>query len=145
MLILVAIALLLKTQSRLTAWNLRFQARGGTRRLAWAITSGMVLGFLVGLTSVGSGSLFGVLMLVVFGLSSREMVGTDVFHAAILTSAATVGEVFAGNINYALVGNLLIGSIPGVLFGSKLAARMPEKALRPVLAGVLLLSGLKML
>lgn len=144
MLILVAAALLLKSNRRVEAWSQRLRIDRPSVRTAWAVGSGLVIGFLVGVTSVGSGSLFGVLLILVFGLSARETVGTDIYHAAILTSAAAAGHIWIGNVDYRLVGSLLMGSIPGVLLGSRLAGRTPDSVLRPVLAGVLLLSGLKM-
>lgn len=115
------------------------------RGLLWAIGIGAVLGFLVGVTSVGSGALFGVAMLMVFGLKTRDMVGTDIFHAALLSAAAAAGHIWAGNVDYPLVGSLLLGAVPGILMGSRLSTRLPEQALRPTLATVLLLSGLKMM
>ena len=114
------------------------------RGLAWSVGVGAVIGFLVGITSVGSGTLFGVALLVIFGLGAREMVGTDIYHAAVLSSAAALGHVVAGNVNYPLVGSLLIGAVPGILIGSRLSFRLPETVLRPTLATVLLLSGLKL-
>ena len=109
----------------------------------WAILVGAVGGFLVGLTSVGAGTLFGVALLVVFGMGARKMVGTDLYHAALLSTAAAIGHIYAGDVNYSLVANLLIGAIPGVLIGSHFSARMPEKALRPTLATVLLATGIR--
>jgi uncharacterized membrane protein YfcA len=145
MLILVAVALVIRLHPRAANWRLNIDLKNERVHWAWCIGSGILLGFLVGVTSVGSGTLFGVLMLVVFGLGAKDMVGTDVFHAALLTSAAALGHIWAGNVNYSLVGSLLIGSIPGVLLGSRASIRLPERALRPILAGVLLLSGLKMI
>ena len=75
---------------------------------------------------MGSGTLFGVALLVIFGLGTREMVGTDIYHAAILSSAAALGHVVAGNVNYPLVGSLLLGAVPGILVGSRLSLRLPE-------------------
>jgi uncharacterized membrane protein YfcA len=143
-LILVAFTLLLQSSLGFPHRRLRLNIRRCDERSAWTVLTGLVLGLLVGVTSVGSGTLFGVVLLVVFGLSSRQMVGTDLYHAAILTTAAAGAHLGAGNVDYRLVANLLLGSIPGVLVGSRLAARMPESALRPLLAGVLLLAGLRM-
>lgn len=114
------------------------------RGLAWSVGVGAAIGFLVGITSVGSGTLFGVALLVIFGLGAREMVGTDIYHAAILSTAAALGHVVAGNVNYPLVGSLLVGAVPGIVLGSRLSLRLPETVLRPTLATVLLVSGLKM-
>ena len=70
------------------------------------------------------------------------MVGTDIFHAAMLSTAAAAGHIVAGDVNYNLVGSLLLGAIPGILIGGKLTVRMPEKALRPALGAVLLATGI---
>jgi uncharacterized membrane protein YfcA len=145
MLILTAAALLLRLSPLRPHWVRRLQA--APRASPWPLTLGLgfVLGYLVGVTSVGSGTIFGVLLLVVFRLSAREMVGTDVYHAALLTSAAAGAHLWMGHVDSVLVAHLLLGSIPGVLMGCKVAIRLPEKLLRPVLAGVLLLSGWKMI
>ena len=107
---------------------------------------GVFVGFMVGLTSVGSGTL---IILGLFFLyprwESKDLVGTDVFHAAVLVSAAAIAQYSAGNVNVPMMLSLLIGSIPGVVVGSRLAVNVPGNALRVSLAGVLLLSGAKML
>jgi uncharacterized membrane protein YfcA len=116
-------------------------------RHAWLLpVIGAITGFLVGLTSVGSGTLVIVGLLFLFPRwQSRELVGTDVFHAAILVSAASAAQLAAGNVNLSMVLSLLLGSIPGVLLGSRLALGFPEGFLRVSLASVLLISGAKML
>jgi uncharacterized protein len=114
-------------------------------RPVWAVVGGLVLGFLVGVTSVGSGTLFGVILLFIFGLSVREMIGTDIYHAAILATAAAAAHAWVGNVDYILVASLLLGSIPGVLLGSRLTVKAPEKALRPLVAVILFLCALRML
>ncbi len=144
-LILVAVFLVVRMLPGVEARLRRTDQPRPKRGLAWSVGIGAGIGFLVGITSVGSGTLFGVALLVVFGLGAREMVGTDIYHAAILSSAAALGHVVAGNVNYPLVGSLLLGAVPGVLLGSRLSLRMPETFLRPTLATVLLLSGLKMI
>ena len=108
-----------------------------------AFVIGLVGGFVVGLTSVGSGVFFGLTMLVVFPLRSAKIVGTDVFHAAALLWIAGVAHLAAGNVDLAAVGTLLIGSVPGVILGSGLTVRIPDRALRIVLGCVLILSGVK--
>jgi hypothetical protein len=110
-----------------------------------AITIGVVGGFIVGLTSVGTGVFFGLTMLVVFPLQAHKIVGTDIFHAAALLYVAGAGHFVAGNVDMSTVGWLLVGSIPGVLAGSQLTLSIPERPLRIVLASVLGLSGLKLL
>jgi hypothetical protein len=109
-----------------------------------AIAIGLVGGFIVGLTSVGSGTFFGLTMLFVFPLRAHKVVGTDILHAAALLYVAGLGHVIAGNVDMHAVGWLLIGSIPGVLVGSHFSVRLPEAVLRFTLANVLAISGLKL-
>ena len=144
-LILVSLLLLARMLPGVDARMRRADQPRPRRGLAWKVGIGAAVGFLVGITSVGSGTLFGVALLVIFGLGAREMVGTDIYHAAILSSAAALGHVVAGNVSYPLVGSLLLGAVPGMLLGGRLSLRMPETVLRPTLATVLLLSGLKMI
>src|SRR6266568_1389187 len=107
---------------------------------------GAFVGFLVGLTSVGSGTLIIVSMAFLFPrLTSKELVGTDVFQAFMLLAAGAITYLVAGTINWTLVGLLLIGSIPGVFMGSKLSKYIPDRYMRPVLATVLALSGWKLI
>ena len=112
-------------------------------RLA-ALAIGLVGGFIVGLTSVGSGTFFGLTMLFVFPLRAHKVVGTDILHAAALLWVAGFGHIVAGNVDMHAVGWLLIGSVPGVLIGSHYSVRLPEAILRLTLANVLALSGLKL-
>jgi uncharacterized membrane protein YfcA len=109
-----------------------------------AVTIGLFGGFIVGLTSVGSGTFFGLTMLFVFPLRAHKVVGTDILHAAALLWVAGAGHLVAGNVDMQAVGWLLIGSIPGVLIGSHYSVRLPEEVLRLTLANVLALSGLKL-
>lgn len=144
MLIVVALALLARMLP-ITQRMIPALCRPSSRHhWVWAIGLGAGIGFLVGLTSVGGGTLFGVVLLAVFGLSSRQMIGTDLYHAAILSGAAALGQALVGNVCWPLVGSLLIGAGPGVLLGGRLSQQLPEAVLRPTLALVLLLSGLKM-
>lgn len=111
----------------------------------WAITAvGAVVGFLVGLTSVGSGSIIVALLSLFSPLPAAMIVGTDIAHAAALTSAAGMAHGLAGNVDPSLLLNLLAGSIPGVLLGSRLSVRIPVPALRTALGLVLLATGLKL-
>ncbi|HEX6491044.1 MAG TPA: sulfite exporter TauE/SafE family protein [Gaiellaceae bacterium] len=109
-----------------------------------AFLIGAVFGFVVGLTSVGSGTFFGLVMVLAYPLTVRKIVGTDIFHAAALLWVAGVGHLLAGNVDLRVIGWLLLGSIPGVLLTSKLTLRIPEHALRLGLALVLILSGVKL-
>ncbi len=113
-------------------------------RLA-ALALGIGGGFIVGLTSVGSGTFFALVMLLVFPLTAVKIVGTDIFHAAALLWVAGLSHLFHGNVDLVAMASLLLGSIPGVLVGSQLTVRAPERALRIGLASTLLLSGLKLL
>jgi len=117
-----------------------------TRRDRWiAVTIGAVFGFVVGLTSVGSGTFFGLVMVLVYPLTISKIVGTDIFHAAALLWVAGVGHLVAGNVDLHAMSWLLLGSIPGVLLTSKLTLKLPEEGLRLGLAGVLVLSGIKLI
>ena len=117
-----------------------------TRRDRWiAVTIGAVFGFVVGLTSVGSGTFFGLVMVLVYPLTISKIVGTDIFHAAALLWVAGVGHLVAGNVDLHAMSWLLLGSIPGVLLTSKLTLRLPEEGLRLGLAGVLVLSDIKLI
>jgi uncharacterized protein len=110
-----------------------------------AVVIGVFGGFIVGLTSVGSGVFFGLTLLILFPLRAHKVVGTDIFHAAALLYVAGLGHWLAGNVDFALLGWLLLGSIPGVLIGGRLTLSIPETVLRFALAGVLGLAGLKLL
>jgi uncharacterized protein len=110
-----------------------------------AVAIGAIFGFVVGLTSVGSGTFFGLVMLLVYPLTTAKIVGTDIFHAAALLWVAGIGHMVAGNVDYHATGWLLIGSIPGVLISSRFTVRLPDLVLRVALGVVLLLSGLKLL
>jgi uncharacterized membrane protein YfcA len=116
-------------------------------RYPWMLTAiGAVVGFLVGLTSVGGGSLVIVALFFLYPRwNSVDMVGTDVFHAAVLGGAASLAQLGAGNVNIPMMVSLLLGSIPGVLLGSRFAVGFPERYLRLSLASVLLISGAKLL
>ncbi len=107
---------------------------------------GAVVGFLVGLTSVGSGTLIIVSLAFLFPrLTSKELVGTDIFQAFMLLASGAIAYIIAGTINWPIVGMLLIGSLPGVYLGSKSSKFIPERFMRPVLATVLAVSGLKLI
>jgi uncharacterized protein len=116
-----------------------------TRHKVAAVAIGVVFGFVLGLTSVGSGVFFGMALVTVFPLAARRVVGTDVFHAMLVTGAAAAGTILWGHPNYAYVGSILIGSIPGILIGSHFTGLAPERLLRGLIAVVLAASGLKTL
>jgi uncharacterized membrane protein YfcA len=109
-----------------------------------AIALGFVLGMILGMTSVGSGALIGVAMIVIFRLTPQRVAGSSVFLAALLLWVAGLAQVISGNVDYGLVGNILIGSIPGVWIGTHFVDKVPDQALRVTLAAVLLGSALAM-
>jgi uncharacterized protein len=107
-----------------------------------AVLLGIVLGFILGVTSVGSGALIGLALILVFRLTPHRVVGTDVFHAAVLLWAAGLAHVIAGNVDYGLMGNILGGSIPGGILGERLARSVPAGGLRPALGCTMLAAAL---
>jgi hypothetical protein len=121
------------------------QVQPKTHKKGLSIAIGSVLGFLVGLTSVGSGSLFALAMLYFYRLKASELVGTDIAHAFILVSAAGMMHMGLGNVDYALAFRLLLGSVPGVLIGSYFSAKVPPRPLRTLLAAMILLSGVRLI
>ncbi len=106
---------------------------------------GLVAGFLVGMTSVGSGSIIMMLLLLFYSYPPKVMVGTDIVHAVALTGVTSFLHFRLGNIDLSLVGYLLIGSIPGGLVGSYLSTRVPVLWLRRILCAILLATGARML
>lgn len=144
-LILVALATLVKTfMKNKIEWN-PLQAKPLEEKKALTIAIGSILGFIVGLTSIGSGSMFALAMLYLYRLSASELVGTDIAHAFLLVTAAGIMHAGIGNVDYALMVNLLLGSIPGVLLGSTLSSKFPAKPLRTIMALMILFSGLKLI
>ena len=140
--LLFRLILLRKFAHRQISWEGQ-QMKG---RRAVAISGlGAIVGLLVGLTSVGSGTLFIVILTILFPMAMRTIVGTDVAHSAIITAGAGVLHMAVGNVDLILAANILAGSIPGVLVGSRLTARVPEKALRGAVAIVLMGVGLNLL
>src|SRR6478736_1605572 len=106
---------------------------------------GLVAGFLVGMTSVGSGSMIMMLLLLFYSYPPKVMVGTDIVHAVVLTSVTSLLHFRLGNVDPSLVGYLLVGSIPGGLIGSYLSTRVPVLWLRRILCVILLTTGVRML
>lgn len=106
---------------------------------------GLLGGMVVGVTSVGSGSLMMVLLLFLYPkLKASQLVGTDLVQAVPLVGAAALGHLLFGDVQFGLTSSLVIGAIPGVYFGSRLSARAPDHWIRPALMTVLLASGMKL-
>lgn len=144
-LILVALVTLIKTFMK-EKYNLNhIQLKPLHEKRTLTIIIGVVLGFLVGLTSIGSGSLFALAMIFLYKLRPGELVGTDIAHAFLLVTAAGIMHAGIGNVDFLLTFNLLLGSIPGVILGSTLSSKLPSKPLRAMLALMILISGLKLI
>jgi uncharacterized membrane protein YfcA len=108
------------------------------------VAIGIVGGLIVGMTSVGSGSLMIVLLLFVYPmLGANQLVGTDLTQAVPLTVAAALGALAFGHVEVGLTGSLIIGSVPAVLIGSLLSSTVPDRFVRPAIAFVIFASGLK--
>ena len=107
---------------------------------------GIVGGLIVGMTSVGSGSLIIVLLLLLYpSVAAGQLVGTDLVQAVPLVGAAALGHLLYGDVEFSLAGSLLIGAIPGVLIGARISSRAADHVIRPILVVVLLASGAKLL
>ena len=102
----------------------------------------MTTGFVIGITSAGSGTVIAILLIAIYRLTPQRVVGTDVFHAAILLWAAGLAHWVGGNVDFVLAGNILLGSVPGVIVGSHFATRAPTGFLRTALGVVLIASGI---
>jgi uncharacterized protein len=148
-LILVAIAVAVRTFITLRALYTDELPKDGPlnrRHRILALAVGLVFGFIFGLTSVGAGAFFGMALLTLFPLSTLRVVGTDLFHGALVTlAAAAAAWIFLPSLHLASIGFLMLGSVPGILVGAQVSVKLPEKALRSSLSAVLALSGLKLL
>ena len=147
-LILTAGAMVFKRQAHALGRSLRINAAERFKRAQPALTvlAGAALGFLVTLTSVGAGALGAVMLVYLypFRMTPAKLVGTDIVHAIPLTIVAGTGHLLMGNVDLGLLWQLLVGSIPGVLIGSMLSSKAPDAFLRPAIAVVLLLVGVKL-
>jgi uncharacterized protein len=107
-----------------------------------AVLIGATTGFVIGITSAGSGTVIAILLIAVYRLAPKRVVGTDVFHAAILLWAAGIAHWIGGNVDFTLAANILIGSIPGVVIGAALSDKAPQGFIRTALGIVLVGSGI---
>jgi uncharacterized membrane protein YfcA len=107
-----------------------------------AVIIGATTGFVIGITSAGSGTVIAILLIAVYRLAPKKVVGTDVFHAAVLLWAAGLAHIVGGNVDFSLAGNILIGSIPGVVIGAALSSKAPQGFIRTALGLVLVGSGI---
>jgi uncharacterized membrane protein YfcA len=141
-LVAVGVTLVLRSVFLADVAHRRENVRLSLRRKLVTIGLGAATGFVVGLTSVGSGTFLAMFLLIAYPLAASRVVGTDVFHAAILLGAAAVAQASIGNVDPWMVASLLLGSIPGVVIGSGLTIHTPNRLLRICLATVLFLSGI---
>ncbi len=146
-LVLTALAIVLKQQ--LLDWSHRndaiFTRLTRQQRERAAIVTGIILGIAVTVTSIGAGALGTVALFLIFPmLPVARLVGTEIAHAVPLTLVAGLGHAGLGNVNWDLLINLLIGSLPGIYIGSHLPTAVPEKVLRPTLATIMVLVGAKL-
>ncbi|MBI2910739.1 MAG: sulfite exporter TauE/SafE family protein [Chloroflexi bacterium] len=118
---------------------------GATPGWAASVAMGFGVGVLVGLTSVGAGSVLMAAFALLYSLPAVKMVGTDVVHGALLATAAATAHAWAGRVDALMLAALLIGSLPGVLLGSWLCGRLPARPLRLAVATVLMASGLRLI
>lgn len=106
---------------------------------------GLLVGFLVAITSVGSGTLFIALLLFLYPYAASRLVGTDIIHGVLITGIAAMAHITLGTIDLLFAGKLLVGSIPGVLIGSKLSIKLPDRYIKFLLVCLLAASALKLL
>jgi uncharacterized protein len=141
----LGVALLLGAGGMVVRALLGRRATGEVRvRPVPTVAIGAVGGLMVGLTSVGSGSLMIVLLLLLYPmLAASQLVGTDLVQAIPLTAAAALGQLLFGHVDLSVTAALVVGSVPAVFVGSLLSSRAPDRVLRPVITVALLASGLK--
>jgi uncharacterized protein len=117
-----------------------------SRQAALTVAAGALLGVLVSLSSIGAGAIGATLLLVLYPrFSAQRIVGTDIAHAVPLTLVAGIGHASLGHIDWALLGALLIGSLPGIWLGARLTKSLPERVVQTVLSLSLIGAGLKVL
>jgi uncharacterized membrane protein YfcA len=151
--IALGVALLLTAASLIFRRHLQafalthFPVQPNPRRTAiLTVVTGLILGTLVSISSVGAGALGVTALLFLYPkLPTLRIVGSDIVHAVPLTLVAGLGHWWYGSVDISLLGSLLLGSLPGIYLGSHLAARIPDKILRPTLAAMLVLVGSKLI
>jgi uncharacterized membrane protein YfcA len=144
-LMMVGVLLIVKVVMHVDQRHRRENIKMTTRRKLATVGLGIGCGFVIGLTSVGSGTLLAVFLILFYPLTTDRIVGTDVFHAMILLTITGLAQIGVGNVDLWMVASLLMGSIPGVLVGSQLTVHAPTRVLRSILAVILFLSGLALL
>ncbi len=143
---LLATAIAILFRGPIVAYFARtFPPRPERQVLSLTVMLGAVLGVLVSLSSVGAGALGMTVLLILYPtLPTNRLVGSDIAHAVPLTLIAGAGHWMMGSVDFGLLGSLLIGSVPGIIVGSLVATRVPDRVLRPILAGTLAVVGGKL-
>ncbi|MBU0603630.1 MAG: sulfite exporter TauE/SafE family protein [Gammaproteobacteria bacterium] len=137
-LVLTACALLFRTRLQALAQRPGIGEWRERNLRTLTIVTGAILGVLVTISSVGAGALGTAALVFLYPrLSAVRIIGSDIAHAVPLTLVAGLGHWWLGNVDWALLGALLVGSLPGIALGSQIAARLPERVLRPLLATML--------
>jgi len=144
-LLMIAEGRFLKASMNETEKPLRERLPHWVNRYNAALITGLIGGFLVGLTSVGSGSVIMLLLLLFYRRTTNILVGTDIFHAVLLTWVTGLAHIRLGTVDFQLLALLLVGSIPGVVLGSNLSSVVPTVWLRRVLLAVLIVVGIRMI
>jgi uncharacterized membrane protein YfcA len=121
------------------------KSRMSRRRRMFTVVFGAMGGYLVGLTSIGSGSIMAVILLLLYPIAPAVIVGTDIAHATVLSLVVGLAHMTQGNVAFSLAGWLLLGGIPGVLIGSRVAPWVPGKPLKMILAAMLIFVGARLL
>ena len=129
--------------SRRVTWD--GASKMSLKRRLFTVLFGATGGYLVGLTSIGSGSVMAVMLLLFYPLTPAIIVGTDIAHAMVLSFVTGFAHILNGNVDFTLAGTLLLGSIPGVLIGSRMAPRLPGRPLTIILAAMLVFVGARLL
>jgi len=144
-LILTALSLLFKTSMHKFGNKVKgIIPRWETLRSPVTVFAGILLGILVPVTSIGAGALGAAMLLFLYPrIPTKSIVGTDLAHAVPLTAIAGMGHMHMGTVDYLLLGSLILGSLPGIYLGSHLSTKVPEKIMRPILASMLILIGVK--
>ena len=143
-LILTALTLVARTWllARMAGLSERLSDR---QTLVLTVLLGLFLGVMVSVTSVGAGAIGVTVLLVLYPrMPTVRIVGSDIAHAVPLTLVAGAGHWYVGSVDWALLGSLLLGSLPGIAIGSQLAPRVPDRVLRPIMAVTLLIVGARL-
>ena len=147
-LILTSLVLLFKGRLQALSQNERFDAIRSLHRefrTPMTVAAGAMIGALVALSSVGAGALGAAILFFLYPrIRAITIVGTDLAHAVPITLIAGLGHAHIGTVNYTLLASLLVGSLPGIYLGSHMGARLPDRIVRPILASMLLLIGVRM-